>query len=189
MKIDNTEHTLPTGETLLIRELVPADAARARELFLASHSESDNLNYVPGEFTLSVEEEREFIAKRQADPLTVSLVGLIDGEMVALAGLTPPTFRRERHKVEFGVTVMKAHWRKGIGRILTERCIELAKKIGVRKLTLRVYEDNEGAHKLYESMGFVEEARLKDDTIRRGGGYRDTIVMAMFFDPPTPHEL
>ena len=52
------------------------------------------------------------------------------------------------------VKVAKSHRRLGIGTLLIQRAIELAKKHNVDSIELNVNKDNIPAKKLYEKMGF-----------------------------------
>jgi RimJ/RimL family protein N-acetyltransferase len=62
-----------------------------------------------------------------------------------------------------------------------ERLVEWARQAGLRKLYLKVFSDNTRAIRLYESLGFVEEGRLKGDVLRGDGTYGDTLIMSHFF--------
>lgn len=59
--------------------------------------------------------------------------------------------------------------------------IDWAQSRKLRKLTLRVFADNDRAIATYRSLGFVEEGRLTDDILRGDGTYCDMILMAKFF--------
>ena len=51
---------------------------------------------------------------------------------------------------------------RGIGTEAARRVMELAKGMGLKKLCLRVFDDNERAKKSYLKAGFVPVKRLKD---------------------------
>ena len=69
----------------------------------------------------------------------------------------------------------------GLGRKMTECIVEWGRRQGLRKLYLRVFADNKHAIALYDSLGFIEEGRLKGDVLRGDGSYSDTIIMARFY--------
>ena len=175
------EFRLRGGGRVIIRPLTEADAEAACEMFPKTHEESDFLLHFPGEFDLSVEQEREFIRERREKDNAILLTAELDGRLVAFAGAESSTFKRQQHHAELGVTVVKEFWRMGLGRKLTECIIAWARHRGLHKLYLRVYEDNVRAVTLYESLGFTEEGRLKDDVLRADGRYTDVIVMAKYF--------
>lgn len=62
--------------------------------------------------------------------------------------------RRMSHRGDFGVSVVKSHWNRGIGRLLLENILELAKENGFEIIDLQVRSDNAAAIHLYEKYGF-----------------------------------
>ena len=89
--------------------------------------------------------------------------------------------RREktRHRAEFGISVDKAYWGLGIGRALTEACIECAKKAGYAQLELEVVAENRSAIGLYESEGFVEYGRNPKGFRSRLTGWQEVVLMRL----------
>lgn len=176
------EFTLRDGRLCVIRLLTADDAEAACDIFPRTHEESDFLLHFPGEFDLTVEQEREFIRERFEKENSTLLTAEVDGRLVAFAGAESTKFKRQQHHAELGVTVTKAFWAMGLGRKLTECLIDWARQRGLRKLYLRVYDDNERAIALYDSLGFAEEGRLRGDVLRADGRYTDVIVMAKYFE-------
>jgi putative acetyltransferase len=81
-----------------------------------------------------------------------------------------------RHVASLGMTVA-SDWRgKGVGSALMAEAIRWARSVGVEKLALSVYPDNEAALALYRKFGFQEEGRLTGHS-KKSIGYRDEIVM------------
>jgi len=143
--------------------------------------ESDFLSYLPGEFAKTVEQEREFIRDHLCKPRAWTAVAEMDGNILAYAGAASLDRKRYAHHAEFGLAVVKAVWGQGLGRKLTEMAVQWGRDEGLHKLYLRVFDHNTRAIRLYESLGFREEARLKDDFLRGDGTYGDTIVMSIFY--------
>lgn len=87
----------------------------------------------------------------------------------------------EHKKAEYGIFIGEADCLgKGYGTEAAELMREYAfEYLGLHKLMLRVYADNERAIKSYEKAGFVKEAYLKDDVFVCGK-YRDIVLMAVF---------
>lgn len=87
----------------------------------------------------------------------------------------------EHKKAEYGIFIGEPDCLgKGYGTEAAELMAEYAfEYLGLHKLMLRVYADNERAIKSYEKAGFVKEAYLKDDVYIQGK-YRDIVLMAMF---------
>lgn len=64
---------------------------------------------------------------------------------------------------EFGVDEM--HRRQGIGRALFEAVRDLARKHGLARIELNMWEFNEGALRFYESIGFSTYRRYLEMTV------------------------
>jgi RimJ/RimL family protein N-acetyltransferase len=173
--------SLRDGRACLLRPMVEDDAEAICSFLPRTHAEGDFVNYMAGEFEKTVDEEREFIRAHNAKPCSTSMVAEVEGHIVGIAGGASLEFKRFAHHAECGLVVRKAFWNQGIGRKMMERLIEWSRSAGHRKLYLRVFAYNERAIRLYDSLGFVEEARLKGDVLRDDRTYADTIIMARFF--------
>jgi ribosomal protein S18 acetylase RimI-like enzyme len=68
---------------------------------------------------------------------------------------------------------------RGIGRALMEALIELGRKRGGRRMTLRVFAPNERARRLYERLGFQVEGVLRGEFMVGRGEYVDDVLMAL----------
>ena len=88
-----------------------------------------------------------------------------------------------RHRAEFGINVDQAHWRRGIGRALTEACIQCARQAGYSQLELDVVSANGGAVALYRSLGFEEYGRNPKGFRTRGGQWQELVLMRLELRP------
>jgi RimJ/RimL family protein N-acetyltransferase len=90
-----------------------------------------------------------------------------------------------RHVASIGMAVAR-DWRgRGVGSGLMAECIRWAQSMGVEKLALSTYPDNERARGLYRKFGFKEEGRLTGHS-KKTIGYRDEILMGLWLrDPPS----
>jgi ribosomal protein S18 acetylase RimI-like enzyme len=82
-----------------------------------------------------------------------------------------------RHVASLAIAVAADERGRGIGRRLMQAGFDWAKDVGVEKVVLSVYPNNEVAIALYRSFGFVEEGRLARHS-RKSYGYEDEILMA-----------
>lgn len=180
--VEPIRFSLNDGRVATLRACREADAEAFCQFLPKTHAETDFLNYFPGEFNKTVEEERDFLRNKIIQDNAVGVVVEVDGEMVACGGAWSQEQRRFAHHAELGLGVLKAFWRQGIGRKLMDTILEWGRRRGLHKIYLKVHSDNDRAIQLYESLGFVEEGRLKNDIIRHDGGYRDTIIMAKYYD-------
>jgi GNAT superfamily N-acetyltransferase len=84
------------------------------------------------------------------------LVGLVDGELVAMGGL----LRRSPEKAE--IKRMRVHpdfQRRGFGRVLLERLEQRARALCCRVVGLDTTNQQTAARQLYESAGYRETGR------------------------------
>ncbi len=71
----------------------------------------------------------------------------------------------EKNSVHFGFIVVSPEFRgKGIGRLMVSQGLKYAGEIlGMKRVTLGVFENNPAARRCYESAGFRTEEILKDE--------------------------
>ena len=85
--------------------------------------------------------------------------------------------------MEFGISIAKEFWGLGIGRALTEACIECAKEAGYTQLELDVVSDNASAISLYKKIGFVEYGRNPKGFNSRISGYQELVYTQLYKTP------
>ena len=86
----------------------------------------------------------------------VGLVSLLDIDWV-------------NRKAMLEIVVDKSKWRKGLATEAIRLVLDYAfKALGLNKVWLGLYEDNDTALKLYIKVGFLVEATLKQDLYREG---------------------
>ena len=76
----------------------------------------------------------------------------------------------------------KAYWGLGIGRAMTETCIECAKAAGYAQMELEAVAENKNALALYESVGFVEYGRNPKGFRSRLAGWQELVLMRLELD-------
>lgn len=96
------------------------------------------------------------------------LAAVVDGRVVGQGWLQAMGGRR-RHVGQPGVAVLDEYWRRGIGRALLEALIDLGENwLGLTRLELEVYTDNDAAIALYERLRFVIEGTKRRYALREG---------------------
>ncbi|MFJ9181226.1 GNAT family N-acetyltransferase [Streptomyces sp. NPDC102360] len=106
------------------------------------------------------------------------LVAELDGALVGYVrlGLPTPLASTAHVRQIMGLAVADAARGRGTGRALVRGAIELARRQGARRITLRVLGHNTPARKLYEAEGFVIEGVLPGE-ILLDGSYVDDVLM------------
>lgn len=165
-----------------IRKAEISDAAALIEYLNIIGGESDFLTFGPGEFGRSVEAEAEFIENALKKKNALFLVAEAGGRIAGNLNFSGGPRERNAHTGEFGVSVLKEYWGKGIGEELVRHLISWSQSSGViRKINLRVRTDNTRGISLYKKLGFAEEGIVRRDFLI-GGDFYDSMLMGLLID-------
>ena len=140
-------------EHITIRELTPEDAQKMIAYLKQIGAETDYLTFGEEGLPVTIEQEKEYLKQEQESERSVHY-GAWKGEELIGEGSLSGYPRRMSHLAELGLTVIKAHWNKGIGSMLLDQLIAYARKAGIEIIMLEVRSDNAGAIHLYEKYGF-----------------------------------
>jgi ribosomal protein S18 acetylase RimI-like enzyme len=173
------EVELRDGTPILLRPEVEDDLEMLWKMFSSLSVES--LRFIPNPFT------RELVEgwiKNLDYEMVLPIVALSEGpprRIVASATLMFHPSEAFRHKAEFGIAVHDDYQGRGLGTILTQHMIEIARSRGIKKVTLSVVTVNRRAVDLYRRLGFSIEGKLEREhfnyvTGEYGADYR----MALF---------
>jgi RimJ/RimL family protein N-acetyltransferase len=168
--------TVRSGSAV-IRAATPEDAAQLEVLNQAIDRETEFLMRSPGEFTLTLDEHRQFIAKTRDSKRNLLLVAELNGSMVGLLLFTGSHLARFQHQGDFAIAVLRDSWGQGLGRALVSVLLQWADEVGILRVGLRVAVNNSRAIDLYKSMGFHTEGILRAERMHLDGP-QDTLVMA-----------
>ena len=171
---------LKDGRTCIIRNGTERDAQGVWDNFVLTHGETEFLTTYPEEVTLTLEQEEAYLKQKEESDRDAALVAEIDGVIAGTAGVNSfRTAEKTKHRASFGISIAKAWWGLGIGRALTEACIECAREAGYLQLELEVVADNDRALTLYKSVGFVEYGRNPKGFLSRHSGWQENILMRL----------
>ena len=111
---------------------------------------------------LTRSEEEAFVTQKRAEMALgdgVMRVAVAGGRVLASGELRRHPGRR-RHVAELGVTVSAEHRDRGLGTAMVRDLCAQSSRLGVRRLVLRVFGNNERAQQVYRNCGFVEVGRI-----------------------------
>jgi len=175
--------TLKDGRTCTLRNGTERDGQAMWEIFNLTHAQTDYLLSYPEENSFTAEEEAQFLREKTESADEIELLAEIDGTVVGTAGIERVGNKEKvRHRAEFGISIDREYWGLGIGRALTEACIECAKIAGYAQLELDVVAENKNAIALYESVGFVEYGRNPRGFRSRRTGWQELVLMRLELD-------
>ena len=138
---------------IVIEKASAADAAALLDYLKQVGGETDNLTFGPEGLSFTTEQEVEYLTQLENSTDGVMYVAKEDGKIIGDASLNRLP-RRMNHRGELGITVVKSHWRRGVGSCLLEKIIDFAKENGMEYIDLTVRGDNFAAISLYRKFGF-----------------------------------
>ncbi len=181
MRFEEMEITLRDGRTLLLRSPEEADAGGMLEFLRTTAGETHFLLRTPGEVTLTLEEERDFLRNAAEDSRRMMMAAFAGGKPVASVSFAPSSERvKVRHRAEMGIAVIRSYWNQGLGSLLIREALNRARDLGYEQMELAVYADNERAIRLYERFGFEHWGRVRNAFRLSDGTYRDDLLMGLF---------
>jgi RimJ/RimL family protein N-acetyltransferase len=144
--------------------------------------ESDNLTFGEGEFGISIEQEKEFLDGISKQKNGLFIIAEFEGIIIGNLNFSGGTRPRTAHTGEFGVSVLKDYWGKGLGTELVSYLIDWSKNSElIRKINLRVRTDNTSAIYVYKKLGFKEEGTITRE-LRVNDRFYDTLFMGLIID-------
>ena len=174
------EILLKDGRLCILRNGKGSDAAEVYANFNLTHGETEFLLSYPDENSFDIPQEERFLAEREEGEREAELCAVLDGRIVGMAGIEAVgTKDKVRHRASLGISIERASWGLGIGRALTQACIECARTAGYSQLELDVVSTNETAVSLYKSFGFVEYGRNPRGFRTRGGEWQTLLLMRL----------
>jgi RimJ/RimL family protein N-acetyltransferase len=163
-----------------IREATPDDAeAIIGHVHRIASEPGIRIPMGPGEFKVTVEEERRILAEYASSENSLYLLAESDSEVVGVLNCNGWKRRAMWHVATLGMTV-RQEWRgRGVGTALLQRAVKWAKASRVvTRLELQVYASNAPAIRLYERFGFEVEGRLRRAAVYEGQ-HEDCLVMSL----------
>jgi len=125
---------------------------------------------------ITKEEEYQFLKKiTNSDTDKLYLISH-EGTPVGQIGLHDIDWKA-RH-ARLAVMISPEHQRKGYARKAIEQVLDIGfENFGLRKIWLKVFEENDAARRLYTRCGFKEDGILRDHYLLRGS-YHNMIIMS-----------
>ena len=174
----NQKIILKNGKEALLRNGNAEDGQAVFENFNQTHAETDFLLSYPDENSYDTEQEAQFLKDKTESPNEIEIVAIIDGKVAGTAGIEAVGKKYKlKHRAEFGISILKEYWGLGLGKALTNACIQCAKEAGYEQLELDVVAENKRALSLYQSLGFEEFGRNPKGFNSRTSGFQELVYM------------
>ncbi len=169
---------LSDGTEVSIRRMEPEDSEKI--LSFAGKLPEEDLLFLRTDITdrQAVKQWAENIRKGQ----TVTLLAEVGDEVAAYATVHLEQARWTRRVGEIRVNGSPRFRGRGLGKRLTAEIFELAKSLGLKKLSAMMTPDQVAARAAFERLGFRVEAILADWVEDRSGRVRDMLIMTHDLD-------
>lgn len=113
---------------------------------------------------------------------STALLAFAGNELLGYALVSQTPARWTRRVGELRVNITPSRRGTGLGRLLTTEVFDIARGLGMRKLTAQMTPDQGGARAVFEHLGFQVEALLADWVEDASGRTRDLIIMTHDLD-------
>ena len=172
--------TLKNGNEAWLRNGDAPGGNAVFDIVNATHAETDYLLSYPEENSFDPEQEAHFLEEKTKSPNEIEIIAFIDGKIAGMAGIgAVGTKYKVKHRAEFGISILKEYWGLGLGRALTEACIQCARDAGYVQMELNVVSENKRAISLYQNLGFAEFGRNPKGFLSRTSGFQELIYMLL----------
>lgn len=173
------ERILKDGRVLHICRPRGEDAARMLDYIKTIGGETDFLLFGAEGLPYAVEQEAKILESFGEEKRGGFFIGCIDGEIACSFSLACAKRERMAHVAEIALTVRKKYWGIGVGSVMMETLIAMAREADIRTIELGVYADNTRARRLYGRFGFVEVGK-HTGRFCVNGKYHDEIMMDLY---------
>lgn len=173
----------PSAAGFRLRHATPEDAGAILAYLRQMGGESEFVTFGSEGIPMSEEAEAAYIGSVAQRDNAIFLLA-VDGERIVGALTFAGGERaRLRHVGEFGVSVLREWWGRGVASALIEAMLDWARRGGVvRKINLKVRADHARGIALYERLGWKHEGRTTRD-LWIDGRFHEGLYMGQEIDP------
>lgn len=171
---DHRKITLKSAQIKDARMLCEFNYITAGETYFLSRNQE--------EVGIFVEEMKERIKGILEDEKDFMINVFYGNELIGnMAVLKVKNHMKYEHRAMMGISILQEYCNLGIGKILLQRAIKQTKENGFLQLELGVFEDNERARHVYETIGFWQVGIIPRAYRLKDGSFRDEIQMVYLF--------
>lgn len=166
------------GTTIILRSLTEKDAKGLIDYQMDLAKESEYMVRYPEEVDQNIAEVAKRITGMIESETSAYIGAFVEDALVGNCGLyLVDAKKRMKHRCAIGLGIITQYRNLGIGRLLVQESIALAKTLGYEQVELDVVEENKGAIHVYESCGFEVTGRFPHAFKMKDGRYHDCLFM------------
>ncbi|MCZ2109590.1 MAG: GNAT family N-acetyltransferase [Dehalococcoidia bacterium] len=166
------------GIELLLRRLEPGDEAAM--LAFARALPAHDLLFLRRDITQP--DQVALLVQAVEGGLSETVVVLRGAEIVGYANVASDGITWTRHVRELRVLVAESMRGHHLGRLLTEQAFAIARAQGAKKMIAQMTVDQQAAMAVFKRLGFVAEAKLRNQVMDREGQLHDLQIMSLDVD-------
>lgn len=166
------------GDEFILRNAELSDTADLIRYLRVTAEETPYLIREPEEVSLTEEQEQKFIQSTIDAERELMLIAVVDGRLAGNCSLMRiGTYQRFRHRCEVAIALYQEFCGRGIGRVMLQNVLEIARKKKYEQAELEVIADNTNAIALYEKLGFNKYGTFPRNVKYKNGNYADAYWM------------
>ena len=166
------------GNEIELRSARISDAQDLIDYLKITTGETPYLIREPDEVTLTIGQEEAFIRSNIEAGRELLLLAFANGKHIGNCSLMSiGSYRRYAHRCEVAIALYQDFWGKGIGKIMLETVLQIAKDVGYEQAELEVMSQNKQAISLYEKIGFKAYGTFPNNMKYQDGSYDDALWM------------
>lgn len=179
MKFTPKKLLLKNGKEVIIRSAALSDASKLLSTVKEYINDSEYIPKLNEEFTLSLEEEEQWIKSFIEYPNSLLLIAEYEGQILGNINISSHQRIIMQHTAVIGMGILNAWRNSGLGTHLMQQAIAWAEENPILELLwLQVYNENRLGLGLYKKMGFQENGIIKN-FFKHENRYYDNITMSL----------
>ena len=185
MLIPEKTLTLKDGRAVIMRSPRPADAQGIIDEMRRTSGETHFMVRYADEVVTTPEAETDFINSMNGSESSFFVVAQAGDRIVGTASITRVNgHAKSRHRGSFGISVEAAFCNAGLGTLMLQEMISIARETPLEQIELGVFADNFRAIHVYEKCGFKAWGVQPRAFRLRDGTYRDEVQMVLRLREP-----
>ena len=162
------------GRTVVLRNAEVTDAKGLLDYMRITTAETPYLIREPEEVTMTMVQEEAFLKSKIEAERELLMVAEIDGRHIGSSSLMQiMPYKRYVHRCSLAIALYLEFCGTGIGELMMQELLEVAKQAGYEQAELEVITGNDRAIALYEKLGFERHGHLPRNMKYKDGSYVD----------------
>ena len=172
MRFDTVRFMDKLGREVCLRNAEESDAAALMDYLRITTAETPYLIREPEEVTITLVQEKNFVKSKIDAERELLLIAVIDGKHIgncSLMSIAP--YKRYAHRCEIAIALYQEYCGCGIGKVMLQTVLDVAKNVGYEQAELEVISDNQKAIALYRNLGFEKYGTFPNNMKYSDGTY------------------